>query len=325
MFTTAQSNPPLSPSDRLARILAWLETGPEWAEKKVVLSSKQLGSLATTAHLFLSGKMLKEHSAQTLVQTFGQYSKPLPTLGVTDLNGNCLTLHGFYPKIESESTLSDILMEQVDQKYFAFSESDRQTTTEGLFNSANIKNGTINTVNNGPGLSFDSGTTLICDNGLGHDFVEQSICPTLRSNTSAGYGNYVKIHQRKRGLNTGGDKSISPTITSNSFNHNNHVVLSNKHQQDRVYSEHGKMAALQAGTHGNAAHLTKTMVGESIRRLTEIECERLQGFPDDWTKYGLYQGKVKEVSATQRYKLMGNAVTVAVVEEITKRLLKPTP
>ena len=50
-----------------------------------------------------------------------------------------------------------------------------------------------------------------------------------------------------------------------------------------------------------------------IRRLTPIECERLQGFSDDWTKYGDYDGEVKEVSNTQRYKMCGNAVTVDVV------------
>ena len=50
-----------------------------------------------------------------------------------------------------------------------------------------------------------------------------------------------------------------------------------------------------------------------IRRLTPIECERLQGFPDNWTEYGEYKGKTKKVSNTQRYKMCGNAVTVDVV------------
>ena len=57
-----------------------------------------------------------------------------------------------------------------------------------------------------------------------------------------------------------------------------------------------------------------------IRRLTEIECERLQGFPDDWTKYGLFDGKVKEISRTQRYKQMGNAVTTYWPRHIAERL-----
>lgn len=59
----------------------------------------------------------------------------------------------------------------------------------------------------------------------------------------------------------------------------------------------------------------------NIRRLTEIECERLQGFADDWTKFGNYDGKVKEIPKTQRYKMLGNAVTVNVVKAIGERLI----
>jgi DNA (cytosine-5)-methyltransferase 1 len=51
--------------------------------------------------------------------------------------------------------------------------------------------------------------------------------------------------------------------------------------------------------------------GTKIRRLTPLECERLQGFPDNWTS---------DLSDTQRYKTCGNAVTVNVIEEIFKRL-----
>ena len=57
-----------------------------------------------------------------------------------------------------------------------------------------------------------------------------------------------------------------------------------------------------------------------IRYLTEIECERLQGFPDNWTQYGDYNGAIKPIAKTQRYKLIGNAVTVDIVELIAKRL-----
>jgi hypothetical protein len=62
--------------------------------------------------------MLKEHSAATMAQTFGRLSRPLPTLGVIDLNGNCLIQHGYYPRIESAFTLSDILEKEVDETYF---------------------------------------------------------------------------------------------------------------------------------------------------------------------------------------------------------------
>ena len=92
----------------------------------------------------------------------------------------------------------------------------------------------------------------------------------------------VVIHQKPRGKNKGNIFKDCPTISSNSFEHNNHI--------------------------------------NNIRRLTEIECERLQGFPDNWTEYGNYDGVIKKIPKTQRYKMLGNAVTVKVVEEIAKRL-----
>jgi len=66
-----------------------------------------------------------------------------------------------------------------------------------------------------------------------------------------------------------------------------------------------------------------------IRRLTPIECERLQGFPDNWTAFGvrskLAQQRfvfLQEISDSQRYKCCGNAVTVNVIRDIAERLLK---
>jgi DNA (cytosine-5)-methyltransferase 1 len=61
--------------------------------------------------------------------------------------------------------------------------------------------------------------------------------------------------------------------------------------------------------------------GYRIRRLTPIECERLQGFPDQHTAYGNYDGEVKPMSNTQRYKQCGNAVTVDVVAAVAKNCL----
>jgi DNA (cytosine-5)-methyltransferase 1 len=61
--------------------------------------------------------------------------------------------------------------------------------------------------------------------------------------------------------------------------------------------------------------------GYRIRRLTPIECERLQGFPDDHTSLGNYDGETKPMSNTQRYKQCGNAVTVDVVEAVAKRCI----
>ena len=62
-----------------------------------------------------------------------------------------------------------------------------------------------------------------------------------------------------------------------------------------------------------------TPIVNQIRRLTPKECERLQGFPDNWTKYGQELG---EISDSQRYKMCGNAVTVDVVEAVAKNIKK---
>ena len=53
----------------------------------------------------------------------------------------------------------------------------------------------------------------------------------------------------------------------------------------------------------------------AVRRLTPLECQRLQGFPDDF-----YDGI--EMSDTQKYRQMGNAVAVPVVEWIMRRIEK---
>ena len=55
-----------------------------------------------------------------------------------------------------------------------------------------------------------------------------------------------------------------------------------------------------------------TLQDAKIRRLTPKECERLQGFPDEWTE---------RVSDSQRYKTLGNAVTVNVIKAIASKLL----
>lgn len=73
---------------------------------------------------------------------------------------------------------------------------------------------------------------------------------------------------------------------------------------------------LTAGGKSGGLHSDMTAIkvedSDNIRRLTPVECERLQGFPDNWTE---------GVSDLQRYKCLGNAVTVDVIEFIFKRIL----
>lgn len=58
---------------------------------------------------------------------------------------------------------------------------------------------------------------------------------------------------------------------------------------------------------------------DGIRRLTPRECERLQGFPDDWTRWG---DDEREISDSARYRMLGNAVAVPCAEWICSRILQ---
>jgi DNA (cytosine-5)-methyltransferase 1 len=71
------------------------------------------------------------------------------------------------------------------------------------------------------------------------------------------------------------------------------------------------------------------LAGTTVRRLTPTECERLQGFPDDWTaerrKVTMdgnrwIAGETEPQADTSRYKQMGNAVTVNVAEWIGQKI-----
>jgi len=89
----------------------------------------------------------------------------------------------------------------------------------------------------------------------------------------------------------------------------------------RVYKTKGVSKAITSNGGGLGAKTGLYLDGMEIRRLTPKECERLQGFSDDWTKYGMDEkGDAVELSNSQRYKQMGNAVTVNVIEAIGARL-----
>jgi DNA-cytosine methyltransferase len=90
-----------------------------------------------------------------------------------------------------------------------------------------------------------------------------------------------KILQRARGFNKGGLKALdgkTPTISTSAWEHNNHLTLDE---------------------------------GTTWRKLSPVECERLQTVPDGYTDH---------VSNTQRYKMLGNGWTVDVVKHLFKGL-----
>lgn len=61
---------------------------------------------------------------------------------------------------------------------------------------------------------------------------------------------------------------------------------------------------------------------DAVRRLTPLECERLQGFPDHWTAFGFQDGKRTTLSDSRRYHLIGNAVSMPVVKAVGRQIIK---
>lgn len=58
-----------------------------------------------------------------------------------------------------------------------------------------------------------------------------------------------------------------------------------------------------------------------VRRLTPLECERLQGMPDNWSKYGVDEnGKVFELTDSARYRLQGNGIATPFWRWLLKRI-----
>ena len=111
-----------------------------------------------------------------------------------------------------------------------------------------------------------------------------------------------------------GRGGIVPTL--NAFENQNEsratVIVFYGNRVNDIRFQGDVINTLQArmGTGGGNMPLTNEPF---LRRLTPTECERLQGFPDNWTE-GQADG--------HRYKQMGNAVAVPVVEWIMSRLVK---
>jgi DNA (cytosine-5)-methyltransferase 3A len=106
------------------------------------------------------------------------------------------------------------------------------------------------------------------------------------------------------------DAQISKLNLNFDWNENEIIKhVGGRHQGDVIYRYDGLMGCLCTSTHGQAPHLTKTYLPNGkIRRLTEIECERLQSVPDGFTDC--------EIASSKRYELLGNGWTVDVISHL---------
>ena len=148
--------------------------------------------------------------------------------------------------------------------------------------------------------SYNKQTPLLFENHAHDGRIEQKPhSPTLTSHCGTGGGNLPLV------LNPDAVCIAENIIGRQDHNGGNGVGA----QQGVSYTLN------TVGVHGVAD-------GFGVRRLTPRECERLQGFPDDWTRIP-YRGKPAESCPDwPRYKACGNAVTVNVAQWVMERLAR---
>lgn len=153
---------------------------------------------------------------------------------------------------------------------------------------------------------------------------QTGICPTLPASMGLGGGYVPMITERKifdaRG---NGNGKIAPTITGdheNRITDYTAIAIERKtfnEQSFSHYKESDKCSTLKAKA-GNIGNGSECLIAEKtihwiVRRLTPVECERLQGFPDNYTNIGDWmdsKGKKHKYADSPRYKALGNAIAL---------------
>ena len=123
--------------------------------------------------------------------------------------------------------------------------------------------------------------------------------------------NYSRKNTISQQKNDGQSYSLGITQSSG-LDH--HAVYSRQRVDD--FRENGVVSTQSARQHKDATDLVcqkAEAYAYLIRRLTPLECERLQGFPDGWTD-------IPSASDSARYKALGNSVAIPCVEFIMGRI-----
>jgi hypothetical protein len=144
---------------------------------------------------------------------------------------------------------------------------------------------------------------------------EDGIVPTVISRYGTGGGNVPMIFSHTQGLDAQPSEENSPTLRTGG----NGMAVAYSVREDAKANnfsatETDTSLTLQGHQPSPQSHHAQLFLAESstVRRLTPVECERLQGFPDNWTD---------NQADSNRYKQMGNAVAVPVVEWIISRMV----
>ena len=166
---------------------------------------------------------------------------------------------------------------------------------------------------------------IVLESNQVHATVSQTgICPTLPASMGLGGGYVPMVTERKifdaRG---NGDGQIVPMITGdheNRITDYTAIAIERKtfnEQSFSHYKESDKCSTLKAKA-GNIGNGSECLNAEKairwiVRRLTPVECERLQGFPDNYTNIGDWtdsKGKKHKYADSPRYKALGNSIAL---------------
>ena len=134
------------------------------------------------------------------------------------------------------------------------------------------------------------------------------------------------IATRYLGRNGGLTSDLCPTIQSSDHPHIKLLAWSSSGRDwgrdERITLDQAHTLNTGDGCRTQSAANYVTHDEETIRKLTPLECERFMSWEDLWTKYGDYEGVIKEISDNQRYKMIGNGVVSACVYPIKKVILE---
>lgn len=113
---------------------------------------------------------------------------------------------------------------------------------------------------------------------------------------------------------------VASTLKARAYKFATDLILFENHSQDTRYTRRERTSPTISATFGmggnNQPFVTDTN-GTFVRRLTPLECERLQGYPDGWTA-------IEGASDTARYKALGNSIALPqwywLLGELTREL-----
>jgi DNA (cytosine-5)-methyltransferase 1 len=127
--------------------------------------------------------------------------------------------------------------------------------------------------------------------------------------------NSLAVHQNQNGEVRAGKVANTLNTNGNASGRNAPLVATFSIQGFGDYKSADCASALKSRDHKDSADLI--INNYSARRLTPLECERLQGFPDGWTEYG-HDGR--KISDSARYRALGNSLAIPCVEFIMQRI-----